>query len=136
MKNASYGFRPVGALVVVTLAVLFSFGCGGEEQTGEGTGKVSNREETSCFADGRYEGAAEGYGGKVGVEILVQGGEIKEVKVVEQSESMPREALEKIPDRVLKKQTAEDVDAVTGATLTSRAILKAVKKALEKAEKK
>lgn len=84
------------------------------------------------YKDGVFVGEAEGYIDTVRVSVELKDGKIKDVKIIKQSESKPKKALKLIPKRIVKKNKV-DVDTVTGATITSKAIKKAVAKALEKA---
>ncbi len=90
-------------------------------------------------ADGVYEGSANGMGGAVKVAVTVSGGKITAVEVVEHSETagISDPAIEQIPAKIVEAQST-DVDAVTGATVTSEAIKAAVKAALsgEEAQEK
>ncbi len=90
-------------------------------------------------ADGVYEGSANGMGGAVKVTVTVSGGKITAVEVVEHSETagISDPAIEQIPAKIVEAQST-DVDAVTGATVTSEAIKAAVKAALsgEEAQEK
>jgi uncharacterized protein with FMN-binding domain len=83
--------------------------------------------------DGVYSGSARGYEGPVEVKVIVRGGKLQDVKVVRQNESRPKSALMNLPARILAAGGTEHVDAVTGATVTSRAVLRAVRQALDKA---
>ena len=81
--------------------------------------------------DGVYSGSAEGFGGPLKVEVTVREGAVTEVAVVEQAETpfIAKKALKEIPAQIVATQTWE-VDAVSGATVTSEAIMKAVEDAL------
>jgi uncharacterized protein with FMN-binding domain len=102
-----------------------------KELKGTKTGPATR---TGRLADGSYKAAARGYEGNVEVEVVVKAGKISAVKVLKHKESQPGKALEKIPARIVEKQKAE-VDAVTGATITSKAIMSAAAKALKAAHK-
>ncbi|HHY17046.1 MAG TPA: FMN-binding protein, partial [Firmicutes bacterium] len=81
--------------------------------------------------DGTYEGTGEGLFGAIKVSVTVQGGKITAVKVLEHSETegIADAAISRVPDAIIEKQTV-DVDAVSGATYTSKGIIDAVKDAL------
>ena len=72
-----------------------------------------------------------GIGGKL-VVCVTQDNEIKNVEIVQnhESEDVGKRALRVIPERIVKENTP-DVDAVSGASATSRAISEAVRKALK-----
>ena len=79
-------------------------------------------------ADGTYEGAAETPLVKVAVEVTVQAHKLKDIQLLrhENGQGAPAEAM--LPD-MLSRNTSE-VDTVSGATLSSKAIRAAVRDAL------
>jgi SagB-type dehydrogenase family enzyme len=83
--------------------------------------------------DGVWSGTAPGYSGPIRVAVTVRNGQIKKVEVTDQQESRPADALQQIPGRI-KAAGNTKVDAISGATVTSRAIMAAVDNALKKAE--
>ncbi len=85
------------------------------------------------WRDGEYAGRAPGYSADVAVRVRVEGGRVSGVEVTEAAESRPRTALQDMPARIVSAGGPEGVDAVTGATVTSRAILRAVGEALSSA---
>ena len=88
----------------------------------------------TVFKPGTYTGQAKGRNGTVSVEVTVDGSKITAVKVLEHQEtaSIGSAAIEQIPGRIVSGQTLA-VDAASGASLTSRAILSAAEEALTKA---
>ncbi|SDL49943.1 FMN-binding protein [Halarsenatibacter silvermanii] len=78
-----------------------------------------------------YEGTAEGYGGELTVEVTVDEDEILDVVVVEhvETEDLAEPALEEVPESIVASQSI-DVDAVSGVTVTSEAIMAAAEEAL------
>lgn len=86
------------------------------------------------YKDGTYEG--QGTGMKtIKVSVEVKEGKIADVEVVEneETEGFAEPALEQIPQAIVDKNST-DVDAVSGATLTSNGIKEAVNAALENAK--
>ena len=81
-------------------------------------------------ADGTFEGTAETPLVKVTVEVTVQDHAIREIKLLrhENGQGAPAEAM--LPE-MLSRNTSE-VDSVSGATLSSKAIRAAVRNALAK----
>ena len=77
-------------------------------------------------------GVAKGFGGNVTVNVTKQGDKIIAVDITEQNESegIATPALEQIPAAIVKANTTE-VDTVSGATVTSNAIINAVNNALD-----
>lgn len=82
-------------------------------------------------ANGVYEGSANGMGGALKVAVTVEDGKISGVEVLEHKETagISDPAIEKIPQAIVDAQST-DVEAVTGATVTSDAIKEAVAAAL------
>lgn len=90
----------------------------------------------SKWKDGAYQGAAGGMHGDIAVTVTVEKGRISKVSVDRQEETagVADLALTRVPEQIIKKQTPE-VDAVSGSTVTSKAIMAAVQDALAKAIK-
>ncbi len=88
----------------------------------------------SLFTPGVYEATAKGFGGDVKVTITVTENEITDVAIEGASETpaLGGVACETLGPDILKAQTCT-VDGLSGATVTSTAILTAAKEALEKA---
>lgn len=92
--------------------------------------------------DGTYNGTAKGFKTPITVSVKVEKNAISEVKIVEQTEKykgkehLLEKAFKDIPAQIVKKQSTDGIDAVTGATFTSKGIVNAAKDALAKAEKK
>ena len=82
-------------------------------------------------ANGVYEGSANGMGGALKVAVTVEDGKISDVEVLEHKETagISDPAIEQIPQAIVEAQST-DVEAVTGATVTSEAIKEAVAAAL------
>ena len=79
-----------------------------------------------------YAGKARGYGGNVNVTVVLDAdGKILNVTVGQhwESDDYGDKAIAVIPNLIVERQSL-DVDAVSGATFTSEAIVKAVSKAL------
>lgn len=83
------------------------------------------------YVPGTYRGEGDGYGGTIEVDVTVDEYSIVDVTVVshhEESEEA-KNALEILAKAILQAQSA-DVDAVSGATMTSDAVASAVMNAL------
>lgn len=121
----------IGASIAAAqLAALGLGGCsprGTLSETGSGS-------SAAAFTPGTYRGEAEGKHGPVVVEIDCSESAIEAVRVVEdvENERISRTARERIPAQIVEYQSL-GVDTVTGATLTSMAILSAASAAAEEA---
>ena len=96
---------------------------------------ASDAEAASPYADGTYNGEAQGYGGTVSVAVTIQDGTITDVAIIsaKQEDAAYFDAAKGVIDEILEAQTTE-VDTVSGATFSSNGILHAVADALGKAE--
>ena len=81
-------------------------------------------------ADGVYTANSIAYAGPLHVEVTVKGGRIEAVRVTKHEEKQFYSALTDTPSQIVRKQSVKGVDAVTGATMTSEAIINATAKAL------
>ena len=87
------------------------------------------------YADGEYFAEGKGIGGKVPVTVTIDGGVIVNVEVGKNSETqgIGSKAIEQLPGAIIEANGTDGVDAVSGATVTSKAIFTAVDEALEQA---
>lgn len=90
----------------------------------------NSNSSSSKYKDGEYTGSAPGYHGDVKVSVRVEGGQIKDVRIVENSDDAEyfEKARSLISDIVSKQST--DVSVVSGATYSSNGIIGAVNNAL------
>lgn len=86
------------------------------------------------YADGTYQAQSLGYSAEIIVRVTVKTGRIDQVRVHHQ-ETLDLGASTYLPRRMVDLQTP-DVDAFSGATVTSEAIVEAANKALKQAEEK
>jgi len=84
----------------------------------------------AVLKDGTYEGSAEGFKGTIAVSVTVSGGAVTDIEITE-SRDTPKffEQAKAMLDKILNGQTLE-VDAVSGATYSSKGIQEAVYQAL------
>jgi len=85
--------------------------------------------------DGTYAATSPAYAGPLSVAVTVKGGRIEAVRVTRHEEKQYYAALTATPQQIVDKQTVKGIDAVTGATMTSEAIINATAKALASAGK-
>lgn len=99
--------------LLLTLAALVLTGCGSSTKV--------------------HTGTAEGYGGEIKAEVTVdKSNKITDIKIDASSETpaLGGEAAPKVAQSIKDKQSL-DVDTVSGATVTSKAVIEAVKNALK-----
>lgn len=86
------------------------------------------------FAAGTYTGTAQGFGGDVTATVTLSETEITDIQVVgdQETDGLGSVAIEQLPPKMLEVQSP-NVDAMSGATVTSNAIIEAVTAALSQA---
>ena len=86
----------------------------------------------SFAADGTFTGTADGYGGPITAEVTVEGGKITALTLTGEKETaeIGGAALPVLTEAILAAGGLEGVDAVTGATWTSKGVFAAVNSAL------
>ncbi len=91
-------------------------------------------EGDDLFVPGTYTGVSKGFGGDVTVTVTLSGKKIDEITIDggHETENIGSFAVEMLGERILSAQTNK-VDALTGATVTSNAILRALTDALTQA---
>lgn len=82
--------------------------------------------------DGVYVAEANGYSSGLKVQVTIEDNLIKQIKILQHHEIDSRywkEAMEVIPGAIIEQQTL-DVDAISGSSMTSVGIIRAVRKAV------
>ncbi|WP_232697465.1 flavocytochrome c [Brevibacillus daliensis] len=115
-------------LIVMLCAFMFIAmlaGCGS-------TAPVVN--ENALYKAGTYDVEVDGHNDKIKLQVVVDDSTIKEIKIVGHKESagISDAAFEKIPKAIIDGQTLA-VDTVSGATVSSKAIIAGVTEALTQA---
>ena len=108
------------SLVLALMMLLFSFSAFAEGD--------------ALFTPGTYEAEGKGFGGAVKVSVTVSENEITEVTAAGEAETpaLGGVAIQTLPGEIVKAQTP-NVDMLSGATVTSTAIIAAATEALKKA---
>lgn len=92
---------------------------------------------SSKYKDGTYAGEGKGASSNIKVEVTVKSGKIDNIEVLEHKETdtiIEGVKNELIPN-IIKKQSTEGVEAVSGASSSSQGVIEAVNQALESAKK-
>ena len=119
-----------GAMALCLVASMTACSTGKPAET-----PAAAEEAAKLYVAGTYSASEEGFAGKVTVTITTSESEITDVKVEGPNETPDKggAAMEKLQGELLKAQSAE-VDAVSGSTVTSDAVKKAMAAAIEKAK--
>ena len=132
----------LAAMMSVSLAA-----CGSKEEGTGGTNPASTDAATTAakeddgeattggaYTAGTYTATAKGNNGDVTVEVTFDSDAIKSIEIKEHGETpgISDAPIEKIPELIIANQSL-NIDAITGATNTSNAILNAVADAVNQA---
>ena len=84
-----------------------------------------------ALAANEYIGEGEGFGGKIKVKVTMDGDKIAKIEVLEHAETagVSDPAFSQIPEAIIAAQSTE-IDAVSGATYTSKGLIEAINNAL------
>ncbi|MBG9982173.1 FMN-binding protein [Aerococcaceae bacterium DSM 111020] len=120
--NGTEGVEVVSGASVTSTAILIAVD---NALAGEGTSSEGSGDTVTA--------TAEGHNGPVTVDVTFDGDTITAVEVVEheESEGYSDKALEDIPTAIVEANGTEGVEVVSGASVTSEAILTAVNTALD-----
>lgn len=83
--------------------------------------------------DGSYEGTSMSFAGDLTVSVTVVNSRITSVKVTKHKDKQFFSAINETTGKIVKQQSLSNIDATTGATVTSDAIVSATAKALANA---
>ncbi|SFG62114.1 FAD-binding protein [Oribacterium sp. WCC10] len=99
------------------------------EAATEASGKTEGK-----YQPGEYSATSAGFGGNVTVTMTFDADNITGVKIVgnKETDGVGSKAIESLPDAIMEAQSA-DVDAVSGATFTSKAIKTAAQDCINQA---
>ncbi|MFL8968939.1 flavocytochrome c [Helcococcus kunzii] len=106
-----------------------------KESQAEETDKETKKEESKNEAKGNtFEGVSKGYAGDVKAMVTIENGEIKDIKVEagKETPTIGGAASEKLAEQIVKSNSTK-VEAVSGATMTSNALIEAVNQAIKAA---
>lgn len=108
---------------------LETLGNSSKDTTVSGTSSFSG----ANLKDGTYEGSAEGYKSTIKVSVTVENGTVTLIKIMDENETPQYiQRAESIIDNIINNQSL-NVDAVSGATFSSKGIVEAVENALQTA---
>lgn len=113
-------------VAVILSSILLLSGCGSTSSY--------NISESGQWNDGIYTETAKGKKGSFDVSVTIENGEIADISIGENQETPDKGGvvIEKLPGQMIEEQTY-DVDAISGATVTSTALKDAVARCLEQA---
>jgi fumarate reductase flavoprotein subunit len=119
--------------VSISFVFLLAFLSVCNKASGTYKAEASTSRASGVYKPGTYMSNAEGYEGGVAVKVEFDHDSILSVRVVEENETkeIGGRAIETLPGEIVEAQTYA-VDAFSGATITSNAIMTAVKERLHR----
>jgi uncharacterized protein with FMN-binding domain len=118
--------------IVITILVLFSAGLLGWFALAEPTTLTGGPIDPERLNEGEFEGHFRSGPNRAHVKITVADGKLTKIEVLRNVASwIGKKANPAVPDRIVALQSTK-VDAVTGATHSSRVIMNAVETAMQK----
>lgn len=121
--------KRIFALILALMMVFSLAGCSASEATSEPAG--TPEAEVGIYTAGVYPVTAKGNGGNIEIEVTFTESEMTDIKIISQNETegLSDEVFEKMPAAILEAQSTE-VESVSGASVSSEAIIKAVDQAI------
>ena len=97
--------------------------------------KAANANVSGEFKDGEYEGTGKGINGEIKVKVTIKDGKIENVEILAQNETegLGGAALPQYAAQTVEKQNLDEIDVISGVTVTLDGYKEAVNDALGKA---
>jgi uncharacterized protein with FMN-binding domain len=92
--------------------------------------RLFDRLEIARVKPGTYQDQSYGYAGNVRVEAVVKDHRLQSLRVTSLSDKQYYHAVDETIRRIVDRQSVKGVDAISGATITSEAVIRASAKAL------
>ena len=138
VSGATYSSRGIISAVKNALTGEKDSGTTGQSQSGGGAAagsstSVATVEDPAAYKDGTYYGSGTGFGGPLKVMVVISGGKIASIQIVENSDGSDYiSKAASLIDSIITTQST-NVDTVSGATYSSVGIIQAVRAALGQA---
>lgn len=154
------GKAPTTAALCVVLAssCLSLSGCGGVTAEGTGSGEAASAEQLAMtlqdpwdqpnsvqrvlmngsYRDGVYTGIGQGMDGWIKVTVKIENNHLEVEAITQEGESQGRGGYEAIRDGIytarIEQAQGDEIDAIAGATVTSKGVVEALDNALAQAQ--
>ena len=136
-RKRGMAMKKTGILLLCFVRLLFaSCAKGAAHETGVTLNPARLPVETyGPYVPGTYSAAEEGYGGTVTVTMTFSGENITEIRITceNETQNVGTKAMDELAALMLEAQTAE-VDTVSGATVTSNAVIAAAENCIAQAK--
>lgn len=110
------------------IIALFFIGCASKEMMMVRQMEIQNV-DTKNIQDGEYIGSFSYSGFEYKIKTIVQGQRIIDIQILQNRDTKHAKSAEGVIPEIIKKQSP-NVDAISGATTTSKALMKAVENSL------
>jgi uncharacterized protein with FMN-binding domain len=124
-RRGASAWKVLAALAVLALCLSLS-GCFADDIKKLEIGEV----DLASVKDGSYEASQENDPITAKVQVDVKGGMIEAIRLIDHSHG-PKKGADAIVEKVVASQSLK-VDSISGATLSSKVVLKAIENALDK----
>lgn len=114
-------------LFILLIAILITIAC--ISSTNKANKVQINNIDLSSLADGEYQGSYTISPVTVKVSVAIHNHQITEIKILKHDYLLGKKA-EILTEEVISKQTLQNIEAISGATVSSKALLKAIEVAL------
>ena len=138
VSGATYSYNGIISAVKNALTGEKDSGTTGQSQSGNAAAEgstltLADEAEAAAYKDGTYYGTGTGFGGTLKVQVVISGGKITSIDVIENHDdsSYLSRAMALINNIIATQST--NVDVVSGATYSSNGIKSAVRDALRQA---
>lgn len=107
------------------------------EESSEIKEEITKQLDDKELKDGIYEGIAQGYGGQMLLRVTVKNRKITDITFLSHNETGSYlELAERVTKKIIETGGTDKVDTISGATVSSKAIINAVNDALSQAKGK
>ena len=143
VKNRFFSLKMINLLLILTMLAVYQSVAYGraadeaaalEEANAAASKQAAETGAAQVYKDGTYNGSAQGYGGTIDVEVVIQDDIIKEINVLSHSgEGAAYWDMASAMILEMVQAQTPNVDTVAGATFSSNGIHNAVTEALKSA---
>ena len=129
MKKRYIALIVIAVIVVAVFAIVMGVSAWLTRGLDEMAQMQINNVDLNSLSDGTYRGSFRGYRWSNSVEVVIESNRIADIRITEKHRFHREELIQELTSRVIDEQSI-DVDTVSGATVSSKAFLKAIENAL------
>lgn len=129
MKKRYIALIVIAVIVVAVFAIVMGVSAWLTRGLDEMAQMQINNVDLNSLSDGTYRGSFRGYRWSNSVEVVIESNRIADIRITEKHRFHREELIQELTSRIIDEQSI-DVDTVSGATVSSKAFLKAIENAL------